>query len=178
MDRAPVRQLLVEYREAHPAEQEVADRFLAFVDAHPDVLHRTCLAGHVTASCWILNPEGTECLLTHHRKLGRWLQLGGHVDGNANLLAGAVREVQEESGILELHVHPVPVDLDIHPIPARGDEPAHLHLDVRYLLRAPKGAREIVSEESHALGWFSPTELAEIDTDESVQRLFRVAFGL
>jgi ADP-ribose pyrophosphatase YjhB (NUDIX family) len=173
-DLARARALVAAYAPADPAQRRERDRILAFIDAHEDALLRTCLEGHLTASALVLDSRGERALLTHHRKLRRWLQLGGHVDGDGNLPAGAWREATEESGIAGLAIDPRPVDLDIHPIPARPGEPEHLHLDVRFVAHAPAGARETASEESIALGWFSPAELAGIETDESVRRLFRV----
>lgn len=175
-DLARARGLLAAYVPPTDAQRAERDRILAFVDAHPDALRRTCLAGHLTGSALVLDAAGERALLTHHRKLDRWLQLGGHCDGDANLAAVALREAIEESGIPDLRVDPAPVDLDVHVIPARRDEPEHLHLDVRFLVHAPPGAREVASDESHALGWFSPAELAGIDVDDSVERLFRLAF--
>ena len=89
----------------------------------------------------------------------------------------ALREAVEESGIAELAIDPRPIDLDVHPIPARKGEPEHLHLDVRFVVRAPEGAVERISEESKALGWFTPQEAGKLLTDDSVLRLFRLAFG-
>jgi 8-oxo-dGTP pyrophosphatase MutT (NUDIX family) len=151
---------------------------LAFIDAHPSDAHeRTCLEGHLTAACFLLDHAEERALLTHHAKLGRWLQLGGHVDGDSNLPAAALREGTEESGIDGILLDPRPFDLDIHSIPARGEEPEHLHLDVRFLGRAPEGAREVISEESLELGWFTPDELGGLNTDPSVTRLFDLTFG-
>jgi len=176
-DLARARALVAAYAPADPAQRRERERILAFIDAHEDALLRTCLEGHLTASALVLDARGERALLTHHRKLRRWLQLGGHVDGDGNLPAGAWREATEESGIAGLAIDPRPVDLDIHPIPARPGEPGHFHLDVRFVAHAPPGASETASEESIALGWFSPAELAGIETDESVRRLFRVVFG-
>ena len=116
-------------------------------------------------------------LLTYHRKLGRWLQLGGHADGDANLAGVALREAVEESGIADLAIDPAPVDLDIHVIPARPGEPEHLHLDTRFLVRAGPGAEPRMSSESLDLRWFAPRDLHGVETDDSVRRLFRIAFG-
>lgn len=157
-------------RDAHQAEQRAF--FLAWIDAHPDAALRTCLAGHLTASALVVDHTGTRALLTLHRKLGRWLQLGGHCDGDTNLASAALREAREESGIATLEIDPLPIDLDAHRIPARPGEPEHWHLDTRYLVRAPADARELVSEESLALRWFALEELAELPTDDSVRRLF------
>ncbi len=153
------------------------ERILAYMDEHPDALVRSCLQGHLTASGLILDTGAERALLTHHKKLDRWLQLGGHVDGSGDLSGSALREGVEESGIPDLTVDAQPVDLDIHTIPPRGDEPQHLHLDVRFLLHAPAGCKEIVSDESHDLAWVAPSELADYATDDSVVRLFRLAFG-
>ena len=152
-------------------------RILSFMQEHHDALHRTCLEGHLTASALVLDHTGERVLLTHHRKLEKWLQLGGHVDGDANLAAAALRECIEESGIPDLVVDPRPIDLDIHPIPARKDEPEHLHLDVRFVVHAPEGAIEKVSHESKELGWFTPAQAHEALEDDSVLRLFRIVFG-
>jgi 8-oxo-dGTP pyrophosphatase MutT (NUDIX family) len=164
--------------EPYDADQAAQrDQILAFIDEHSDALHRSCLEGHLTASGLVIDAQGRRGLLTHHKKLDRWLQLGGHVDGDGDLSRSALRECVEESGIDALTVDPLPIDLDCHRIPARKDEPEHWHLDVRFRVEAPAGAREVVSEESHALGWFTAAELAELDTDDSVRRLFRLTLG-
>lgn len=150
-------------------------QMLEFCAAHPDALWRTCLDGHLTSSGLIVDARGERGLLCLHKKLGRWLQLGGHVDGDANLAASALREGIEESGIADLRVDPRPLDLDAHRIPARAGEPEHWHLDVRFLLVAPPGAMPILSAESVALRWFAKRELASIATDDSVHRLFELA---
>ena len=159
-----------EPRDAHQAEQKAF--FLAWIDAHPDALHRACLAGHLTASALVLDHAGERALLTLHRKLGRWLQLGGHCDGDGNLAAAALREAIEESGIAALEIDPTPLDLDAHRIPARADEPEHWHLDTRFLVRAPEGACELRSDESLDLRWVTAADLAALATDDSVRRLF------
>ncbi len=157
-------------------------RILAFCDAHADALLRTCVPGHLTASALVVDAGLQRALLTHHKKLDRWLQLGGHVDGDGDLARSAWREAHEESGIEGLVIDESPIDLDVHTIPERRTkdgsiEPAHLHLDVRFVVYAPAGAREALSDESLALRWFAPHELHTIDVDESVLRLFRRVFG-
>lgn len=177
-DLAASRALLSSYRPSDARQIEARDRLLEWIERYPDDAHsRTRLEGHLTASALVLNFERTHALLTHHKKLGRWLQLGGHCDGDANLPRAALREAIEESGIRELEIDPAVLDLDIHAIPARAHEPEHLHLDVRFLVHAPRGAREVLSDESHALAWISPAELGGLNTDDSVKRLFRHAFA-
>jgi 8-oxo-dGTP pyrophosphatase MutT (NUDIX family) len=164
---------------AYVAEQRATRaRMLRFVDEHPFDAHlRSQTEGHLTASALVLDARHERALLTFHRKLGRWLQLGGHCDGDANLPGVALRECLEESGIAGLVVDPTPIDLDVHAIPARQDEPEHLHLDTRFVVYAPPGAIEHANEESLALRWFAPSELDSIDTDDSVRRLFVRTFA-
>ena len=177
-DLSVARALLEAYEARDSAQAAFRDEMLAFIGANPEDAHkRSCLTGHLTASCLLLDHSEERALLTHHAKLERWLQLGGHVDGDANLPAAAWREGTEESGINDIELDPAPFDLDIHSIPAHGDEPEHLHLDVRFLGRAPMGAVDVVSEESIELGWFRPDDLADLNTDPSVVLLFELAFG-
>ena len=180
---APVADLAVarttiERYAALDAEQSRARAFvLEWIDAHPDALLRSCLEGHLTSSALVIDAAGERALLTLHAKLGRWLQLGGHCDGDANLAGSALREATEESGIEGLAIDPAPIDLDCHRIPVRAGEPEHSHLDTRFLVRAPEGAVPRISAESKALRWFAPAELEAIPTDDSVRRLFGLAFG-
>ena len=137
---------------------------LQLLAARSDCFERTCFVpGHFTASALLLDADGARALLTHHRFLDRWLQFGGHCDGDPDVFGAALREAEEESGIAG--ITPVDgriVDLDVHPVPAnpRRGEPAHLHFDVRFLLRAPAGGVFRASDESHELRWFTPEEMA------------------
>jgi len=180
-----VRALLGVWAAPDDAQAAERDRILAFVAEHPTDAHRReCLAGHLTGSALVLDPSGERALLMHHKKLDRWLQLGGHADGEANLVRVALDEATEESGIEDLAIHPVPIDVDVHVIPerparrGRPAEPEHLHLDVRFLVRAPH-ERCAKNDESHELAWFGPGDLdsGSIDVDDSVRRLFRAGFG-
>jgi 8-oxo-dGTP pyrophosphatase MutT (NUDIX family) len=177
-DLEAARALIAAYEPRDEAQAEFRERMLVFIAEHPlDAHKRSCLSGHLTASCLLLDHDEDRALLTHHAKLNRWLQLGGHVDGDANLPAGALREALEESGIPGIEIDPRPIDIDIHIIPERGNEPEHWHLDVRFIARAPQGAKEVISEESLELGWFTPTELDGLNTDPSVRRLFELALS-
>jgi len=177
-DLARAHVLLERYTPRDAQQARARERMLQFLEEHPRDAHRRELrVGHLTASALVIDARGERALLTHHRKLGRWLQLGGHCDGDANLPGTALRECLEESGIGALAILPEPVDLDIHVIPARPGEPEHEHLDTRFLVFAPPGAVESASDESHQLAWFGPSELARLDTDDSVRRLFELAFA-
>jgi len=176
LHRKPLLDLLARYRAAHADEAACVDRMRALVEGRADCFERSCWAGHVTASAWILSPDARRFLLTHHRKLDRWLQLGGHCDGESDVAAVALREAREESGLAELRFAyapdaPVPIDLDVHEIPARGADPAHDHHDVRFVLVAAPGQTIQVSDESNALEWFGMDEIEEVAGDASVLRL-------
>jgi len=176
-DLALARGMLSSWRPRTEEQARVRDRMVAFIDDHPRDAHlRTCVPGHLTASAIVLDARRERVLLTHHAKLGRWLQLGGHCDGDADLANVALREAAEESGIEGLAIDPVPIDVDIHAIPARKGEPGHLHLDTRFLVRAPAGAREIRSAESRELRWFARQEVGDVHADASLLRLLAIAF--
>jgi len=158
--------------EVEPARQ----RILEFIDQHPDALHRSCLAGHLTGSALVVDPTRGRTLLMLHRKLGRWFQPGGHADGDANLAGVALREAREETGITGLRVATPAIDLDIHEVPA--PEGTHLHLDVRYLVLAPAGAIAPGNHESLELRWVDEAGLAALDPDPGTVRLVRRGLAL
>ena len=174
-DLATARETIERYVPRDEAQAGARAFVLDWIDAHPDALLRTCLAGHLTSSALVLDAAGERALLTLHAKLQRWLQLGGHCDGDANLAGSALRECTEESGIEGLAIDPDVIDLDCHRIPARPGEPEHWHLDARFLVRAPRGAVATLSAESKELHWFRADELGKIETDDSVRRLFALA---
>ncbi|MBV8749233.1 MAG: NUDIX hydrolase [Candidatus Eremiobacteraeota bacterium] len=177
MPTATRESLLDELRAYEPSDEREAgmrERLVAFVAEHPDAFERALTVGHVTASAWIVDPSRTRALLTHHRKLGRWLQLGGHVDGDPDVRAAALREAREESGLRSLRfVNDGIYDLDVHPIPERPGEPAHDHYDVRFALEADPDEPLVVSAESHDLAWLPIDDLAAYGADDSVLRLAR-----
>lgn len=165
------RAIIEAYAPADFDQEDAKACILQFLEEHPRDAHlRECAPGHLTASALVLHADGRRALFTLHKKLDRWLQPGGHCDGDANLAAVALREAIEETGIDGLTIHPEPVDLDIHLIPERPGEEAHVHLDTRYLVFAPEGAEFVVSEESHELAWLTYDELQGC-ADGSVLRL-------
>jgi 8-oxo-dGTP pyrophosphatase MutT (NUDIX family) len=162
------------YEPADMREETMRARLIAFVAAHADAFERTLLVGHVTASAWIVDPARERALLTHHRKLGKWLQLGGHADGEPDVRGAALREAREESGLTSLRfARDAIFDLDVHPIPGRRGEPAHEHYDVRFAFEADPGEPLVVSAESKELAWVPLGALAAYGADESVLRLAR-----
>src|SRR5690606_4276880 len=132
------------------------------------------LEGHFTASAWLVDRTGSRTLLTHHRKLGRWLQPGGHADGDRDLARVALREAQEESGLHGLRVEPAIFDLDRHWIPEHRGVPGHWHYDVRYVVRAGDDEDFVVGEESLALAWRGIQAVAaDAGADPSLRRMAR-----
>ena len=171
---APLLDLLNRFRAATPQAAAALRLFREFANAHTDCLERSCVPGHITGSAWLVDPTGLRVLLTHHRKLNKWLQLGGHADGDGNIARVALREAQEESGLGDLIVEPAIFDLDRHMIPARGNEPAHWHYDVRFVVRATGSEIFTISNESHSLAWRDIADIAgDSSVDESVRRLAR-----
>ncbi|HET7293866.1 MAG TPA: NUDIX domain-containing protein [Vicinamibacteria bacterium] len=171
---------LLRHVPADAREAEHLGRILRFIEAHEDPLDRRIPEGHLTGSAIVVSAQGDRVLLLHHRKLSRWLQPGGHADpGEALGEAVALREAREETGIEGLALleeAPRPLDVDIHAIPARGDEPAHEHLDLRYLVTAPDGAAaQLKADESHAVRWFTWDELADLDLDPGLKRALQKA---
>lgn len=174
MPYAPeLQQQLQAYRRRWPAESAVADAFLALLDDEADPFLRERLAGHFTGSAWLVGGDGARVLLTHHRKLGRWLQLGGHADGEQDMAQVALTEAREESGLPDLRVDADAIfDLDRHWIPERGDVPGHWHYDVRYVVRAGADEAFVVGAESLDLAWRDIAGLLDDpEADESMRRM-------
>lgn len=147
---------------------------LGFCSAHPDALHRSCAAGHLTGSAAVLEAGTGRIALLLHAKIGRWLQPGGHADGEADLALVSLTEAAEETGIAGLRVVVPAVDVDVHVFDAPTD-PRHLHFDLRHLVVAPSGAVLDANHESHDLRWFGPDELGPLDLDAGTHRLVRQA---
>ena len=183
MHRQPLLNLLRQHHPADPDEQAMTQSTIAFVEQQPNCFERSLLAGHVTGSAWIVSVarqpnDLTHVLLIHHRKLDRWLQPGGHADGDPDVAGVALREAQEETGLSSLRLlHPAIFDVDIHPIPARKDVPAHLHYDIRFLLEADSTEPFGDSDEIRDIRWFSLRQATECVDSESMFRLLRKTSG-
>ncbi len=172
MKRKPLLSLLKSY---YPTDEEKVflERFIHFVETNPDCFERSLEVGHVTASAWLLNKERTHVLLMHHAKLHLWVQLGGHCDGDPDVLGVAIKEAQEESGLTQIRAVSSSIfDIDIHVIPAREEVKEHLHYDVRFLLQAYGDEAIVQNRESNELRWVS-SKLGLEGLDPSVLRLFR-----
>ncbi|PPT74321.1 NUDIX hydrolase [Xanthomonas arboricola pv. populi] len=170
---ATLQQRLADYRARWPNEAELAEQFARLLDDATNPFLRERVEGHFTGSAWVVSADGTRTLLTHHRKLQRWLQLGGHADGDRDLAQVALREAQEESGLSGLRLADATIfDLDRHWIPARGEVAGHWHYDVRYVVMAGADEAFEVSEESLALAWRPVAELlADPQLDPSMRRM-------
>ena len=165
-------------------EFEHLQTFERFVNETPRCFARSTLAGHVTGSALVTDAALSQVLLTHHRKLGKWLQLGGHADADVHPERIALREAREESGLGNLALLPyesffllgscetIPFDLDIHVIPERKDTPAHTHYDIRFLLIADASQPIHRSEESNDLGWIAVDEAYGLTGERSMHRQF------
>lgn len=158
----------------------------SFIAQHPNALDRECVPGHITGSALVVNPSLDRVLLTLHAKLGKWLQLGGHADGEVDVAASALREAREESGRNEVEFYhwekalgqsglapiPLPIDCDIHEIPARGEHPSHLHYDLRYLCVLDDTLPLIISSESKDLRWLTIDQALAVTSELSMLRQF------
>jgi len=173
MHRSNLLQKLATYHPAAPEEIDYKQRMIDFIQQHPECFERTLAIGHITASTWLLNKDGSKALLMHHTKLNRWVQLGGHCDGDWNALNVAIKEAQEESGIEDIaSVHEDIFDIDIHLIPDNPREKAHYHYDVRFLLQVTGDENVVQNRESKELRWI-PADATMLPThDLSVVRMF------
>lgn len=153
-------------------DEKVIQQFYYFIKNHPSCFDRSLDVGHLTASCWLWNLEQDACLFTLHKKLKRWLQLGGHADGHTNLLEVALKEALEESGIENISAVSKEIfDISIHEIPAYKTEQAHLHYDVRYILKVNDNSLFKISSESEDLKWIKLDQFDQYKFDPSILRM-------
>lgn len=185
MHRYDLLQTLDRYLSLYPHEEETVTRIVELVEGHSDCFERTCRPGHITGSAWVVSSDHRQVALVHHRKLDRWLQPGGHADGDGDVVNVAWCEATEELGLAHLMVVEtggalVPLDVDVHDIPPRYDaegnltEDAHQHYDIRFLFIAGDQSLE-VSDESHDVQWFDEAGVRAMTDERSVLRLMEKA---
>ncbi len=170
MDRHHLANQLHSYQTQFSEEKGFVVRFLELLKSK-DAFERTHLPGHITGSTWIINKDKDQVLLVHHAKLNKWVQSGGHTDGDENVLQVALREAEEETGLKNFKIVPTIFDIDIHTIPARKDFPEHQHYDIRYLVEADMSEPIVVSEESHDVKWIPLNKLEDFTLERSVLRM-------
>ena len=172
MHRNKLLTLLKNHHPTDPQEILFTEQITDFVNENPDCFERILLVGHVTGSAWVIDKSRQFTLLTHHRKLDKWFQTGGHCDGDADVLNVALNEAHEETGLTDIQIiNPNIFDIDIHQIPERKGVPAHLHYDVRFLFEADKNEPLSISSESTDLAWIALLEVANLDDSESIMRM-------
>ena len=168
---------LIALLDAHEPYDEIErhhkEYAIEFIQVTPNCTSRNTAKGHITASAWVLSPDLNAVLLMHHKKLNRWLQLGGHIESDVSVEKAAMREACEESGIEKLEQLSSPLfDIDVHLIPTRKSEAEHLHFDFRFVFRAPT-PDFILSKESTDLAWVELKDISSKFNDESILRMAR-----
>ncbi len=172
MHRQNILSLIQSYSLKVPDEERSLQRLYKFVSSNPRCFERELLSGHITGSAWIVDKGFEKTLLTHHRKLDRWLQPGGHADGVANVAEVALREAREESGLSDLVLVSFEMfDIDVHLIPAGMKEPAHYHFDCRFLICCNGDESYTVSNESNDLAWVPLADIRQYTDEESILRM-------
>lgn len=154
---------------------EVVAAFEKLILETPAPFSRSQFPGHITASCFVISPTGERILLMQHRKLKKWLQMGGHCDGECDTRSVALREAQEEAGSSTIRLFKLEIiDLDIHRIPKSAQEPEHFHYDVRYvgLCEEPQSIQKAEAECTD-LKWFSWEEAFQVAQETSMHRVFK-----
>ncbi len=172
MQRGSLLALLDRHRPFDAAELDAVNAIVGFVRAHPDCFERGLEIGHLTGSAWVTSAAEDRVVLVHHAKLGRWLQPGGHADGDADLARVAAREASEETGLRSISLRSAAIfDVDVHTIPARGAEQAHAHYDVRFHFVADSAEAPVASAESRAVRWLGFDEARRLAPERSVIRM-------
>lgn len=163
--------MLLKYESTFTEESDFKRRFIELLK-HPDAYQRHHLPGHITGSAFIVSEDLMQTLLVHHVRLNKWLQPGGHADGDTDVTRVALNEASEETGLTQfLPLMPEVFDIDIHPIPARKDFPAHEHYDVRFLFQASTREKIVVSDESHDVKWVALSDLERFNNEGSMLRM-------
>ena len=164
--------LLEFYYRKHRTEIQVK-KLIAVLNSDQYCFHRTNYSGHFTASAWILNENRDKALMTHHKKLNMWLQLGGHADGNTDLIDVARKEAMEESGIEKIRLLKDEIfDVDIHLVPKFKDQPSHKHFDIRFIFEANENNEQIsFNHESHKVLWIKLDKIKNYNSEVSIRKM-------
>jgi 8-oxo-dGTP pyrophosphatase MutT (NUDIX family) len=174
MHRNPLLQLLANHQPFNQEEAQFKQQMIEFVNQNPDCFERSLLIGHITGSAWIVDKSRQFTLLTHHQKLDKWFQTGGHCDGDSDVLNVAMKEAREETGLIDTQAISSNIfDIDIHEIPERKGVPTHLHYDVRFLLEADMNEPLIISSESSDLAWVELSKVSQLNDNQSIMRMVR-----
>jgi 8-oxo-dGTP pyrophosphatase MutT (NUDIX family) len=171
MHRAAIIQLLNDFSPLLPEEQAFKSRIIAFIENEPDCFKRGHLAGHITGSAFIVNETYTKTALVLHAKINKWLQPGGHADGDSDIMRVALKEAEEETGLTQLKVVKQIFDIDIHTIAERKAVPVHLHYDIRFLIMANEAEPFLISDESADIQWIDLAEMANYNNEASIARM-------
>lgn len=172
--KSEIKGLLSRYKPYDEHNTEQFEKLCSFVDSQEILFGKKNPAGHITASAWIVDQDYKHVLLTHHVKLNRWLQLGGHTEEDETIVESALREAFEESGLHSIVMKSDEIfDLDVHEIPVHGNTDSHYHFDLRFLMVASIDEHLSISDESHDLKWFEIDEVAQYTDEESISRMIR-----
>ena len=173
MDRSTLLDLLTCYSTPFQEEAAFVPRFISLIRNFPDCFSRGLFSGHITGSAWVVSPDRGKALLLHHKKLNRWLQPGGHADGEEDIRKVAGKELEEETGLtayrwLSAHIF----DLDIHLIPARNEVPLHFHFDIRFLAEGDPNIPLQANSESKGVAWVGLHNInSKTGSERSIQRM-------
>lgn len=172
MHRIALLKLIEEYKKKHPVEEDICDRSIEFIKNNINCFDRELEYGHITGSAWLLDLKGKRVLLTHHKKLNGWFQLGGHADGNCDICKVSLREAREESGINSIRQLSYEIfDIDIHMIPEHKGVKEHLHFDICFAFQVTDTEDYIVSDESHDLAWVDVNNISDYSQSKSMLRM-------
>jgi 8-oxo-dGTP pyrophosphatase MutT (NUDIX family) len=173
MHRNELLNLLQNYRPRFMDEVTYVKRAIAYIQENEDVFERTALV-HVTASAWVVSPDREKVLLMHHRKYGHWFQLGGHADGDPDVIRVALKECAEETGLDPAHVKLIDTaifDLDLHDVPRIGQVQAHGHIDIRFVVEVDETLAIPGNNESHEVKWIPLYEVLHYNNFRSTYRM-------
>lgn len=170
MHRKDLIEKLESYQASCDSEERDRKKIFDFVKSNETCFERSNIAGHITGSCWLEDYDGKKFLMTEHKKLKKWLPLGGHADGDSDIIRVAMKEAHEESGLENIELVSADIfDLSIHLIPEYKGVPVHYHYDIRFLLRASKQGEQIqMSDESTDLAWFTDIPESSLKSDGEV----------